>query len=178
MIILGAEITDDIIAKAGKRLKNAAGNALVEAVKQYHREIFTKHFTPGNSARYRMQKRTTLYTQLIKKKAGSGQGKFVDLLLKGASQRRMMAFATVRKTDGGNTAVLRMETPRYFTNPFIGTFTDAKSGKQKQITQQPDKVAEVVQLNPDDRQRLAAMIMKQLTDKFKNSRPSRSRKKL
>lgn len=88
----------------------------------------------------------------IKKESGEGQGKYVKLLLKGKSQRWLRTFASITATS--HQAVLTMQGPTYFTQPFVGTTTDPESGRLKTITRQPDKPGAVVETNEEDRRML------------------------
>lgn len=133
----------------GRRFRMTKAQTLKEVAWLWHREIMPRHFTPGNISRYRMKSRSQFYRQVIKPKEGQGQGRYVDLLLKGQTLRWLRAFATVTGTSYQST--LRLRAPAYFTRPFIGTFTDPRTGKRKRITQQPDKVAELRQVSAEDK---------------------------
>lgn len=175
MIVMGVTITDDIIRGLGRSYRKSYRAAMLDAVKFYHANIFPRHFNPSNRTRYKLEKRTPFYLQVLKKRDGQGQGRFVDLLLKGTARRRMLYNARIWATDGGNTVTLKMQAPRYFTNPFVGTYTD-QNGEQKRITRQPNKVAEVVQVNSEDRANLAKRIQSLLTAKLKEKREKSTRK--
>lgn len=136
----------------GRRFAQIKRETLKQVAWQWHSNILERHFTPGNSSRYRMATRNKLYREVLKKEQGTGQGRFVDLILRGQSLRRMKHFATV--TGSQYYATLSMSTPTYFTRPFIGTFTDPKTGRTKRVSRQPDKPGEVKQISNDDRQML------------------------
>ncbi len=175
MIALGVTITDDIITGLGRSYRASYRRAMLESVKYYHTTIFPKHFGTSNRSRYKLEPRTRFYLSVIKPREGQGQGRFVDLLLHGTARRRMMYNARIWATDGGNSVTLKMLTPKYFTNPFVGTYVDAE-GKQKRITRQPDKVAEVVQVNPDDKRTLANHIQASLLAALKVKRAKTTKK--
>ncbi len=118
----------------------------------WHANVLPRHFTPGNESRYRFDPRNRLYMAEIKMEQGEGQGKYVKLLLKGKSQRWLKTFSSITATS--HQAVLTMQGPTYFTQPFIGTRIDPESGRQKTITRQPDKPREVTETNDDDRRML------------------------
>jgi hypothetical protein len=118
----------------------------------WHANVLPRHFTPGNESRYRFDPRNPKYMAEIKREHGEGQGKYVKLLLKGKSQRWLRTFANITATS--HQAVLTMQGPTYFTQPFIGTFIDPETGRQKTVTRQPDKAREVVETNDDDRRML------------------------
>lgn len=165
MIVLGVEVSDDIITGLKKRFTRLYRNVMKSVVWWYHKTIFPRHFFNSNRSRYRMEKRSEFYLKVIKPRRGSATGRFVDLILKGTSRRRMQAFATVRATDDGNSVMLRMSAPRHFTNPYVGAYTDDK-GEVKHITHQPDKVKEVVQFNDEDRQAMVKEFSQQIQSAF------------
>lgn len=175
MIGFIVEITNDVITGLGKKFQKVWRAAMDVAVRLYHRDIFPKHFFNSNRSRYRMQPRSDFYLKVIKPRRGLGTGRFVDNVLKGTSRRRMMNFATVRKTDGGNTVVLRMQAPRYFTNPFVGSYIDEK-GERKTIGSQPDKLAEVTQVNQDDKNELGKIVQAKIFEKYQAVLAKKARK--
>jgi hypothetical protein len=132
----------------GRRYAQVKRDVLKEVAWHWHAKILERHFTPGNSSRYRMAARNKYYREKIKPRKGTGQGRFVDLILRGATLRRMKHFATVTGTQYVST--LSMNTPTYFTRPFIGTFI-SESGRMRHIGKQPDKPGEVKQISNDDR---------------------------
>lgn len=134
---------------------------LQQVARAWHREKLQSHFTPGNNTRYQMKERTRFYRAIVKLRRGTGQGKYVDLMLSGRSLRALKAFSTVSGT--ATAATLTLKPPGYFTKPFIGSWRDPKTGRMKTIRQQPDKVAELKRMSPEDRrwlQRLARREMK------------------
>lgn len=152
----------------GKRFRAMKREALKEVAWFWHTNILERHFTPGNVSRYRMEARNRFYKEEIKKKQGEGQGRYVDLILKGRSLRWMKTFASVAGT--ATAATLRMKPPSYFTRPFIGTFTDPETGKQKRITRQPDKPAELKQVNSADRAAMVRFIRRGILNGWKTER--------
>lgn len=161
MIGFIVEITNEVITGLGKKFQTVWRAAMVSAVKLYHRDIFPRHFFNSNRTRYRMQKRSEFYLKVIKPKRGVGTGRFVDNVLKGVARRRMMNFATVRTTDGGNTVVLRMKAPWYFAY---------KGGGQ------PDKVAEVTQVNDEDKGQFGKIVQAKIFERFQ-ALPARARQR-
>lgn len=166
MVILGVTLDDDIVTGLGKRYLSTCRQALKDGAWYYHREIFPRHFFQSNRTRYRHEKRSEYYLKRVKLRKGLATGKYVDDILTGVSRRRMLAFATVRASDGGNSVVLRMQAPRYFTNPYVGSFRDAQ-GKMKTIQRQPDKVAEVEQVNTEDQQKITEFTSKRVMERFR-----------
>jgi len=177
MIILGVEQNDDIITGLGKRYLATCRAALKDAVWEYHKTIFPRHFFNSNRSRYKHETRSQYYLQVIKRRRGIATGKFVDQILTGVSRRRMLAFATVRASDGGNTVTLRMSAPRYFTNPYVGTFRNPQ-GQVKRIMHQPDKAKEVAQVNQEDQASLTQITTDNLMARFNQIKSRGSRRKL
>lgn len=164
LIVLSAELKN-IPRGYGRRYRAVKREALREVAWYWHARILHRHFTPGNSSRYRMKMRNKLYRQEIKIKQGEGQGRFVDLILKGRSLRWMRAFASVTAT--GTQSTLRMKTPAYFTKPFVGSWTDPETGRRRVITQQPDKPGEVKQISTDDRADMSRFLRRGIVRGFK-----------
>lgn len=125
---------------------------LRETAQYWHRAIFPRHFGNLNRSRYQLAPRGRFYLQVLKPRKGRGQGRFVDEVLTGASQRIMLAF--FRVTGTSRSATVRAFPPTYFTNPFIGSFTDKKTGRLKHVTRQPDKPDEVTRFSGEDRAEL------------------------
>lgn len=116
----------------------------------WHEYVQPRHFTPGNSARYRMERRTDWYRRNSKLSKGRGQGKYVANLLTGKSRRFAMAFAKITATQ--HKATVTMTLPSYFDRPYAGTRTVRKGRKTivKRITRQPDKPRELTQITRDE----------------------------
>lgn len=151
MIVLGVKLIDSTGLKGGVRtIGRIQRDALRSTAEFWHQVILARHFSPGAAAGYHHEQRSRVYKQIIKPKEGSGPGKYVDLLLKGRSRRAMQYLYTI--TGSKDRMTLRMQTPKYFTNPYIGTFKDPRTGKAKRITRQPDKVKEVTTIGSGDRQ--------------------------
>lgn len=150
LIILNCKVENrrSIVGLRGKWGK-INKHVLQKAAWRWHKEKLESHFTPGNNSRYQMQPRTRFYRTKVKIRRGTGQGKYVDLILSGRSLRALKAFATVSGT--ATAATLTMKPPGYFTRPFVGSYRDPKTGRQKVIRQQPDKVAELKRISPEDR---------------------------
>lgn len=150
MFVLGIELANaNEFRGIGIRWARIRKLALADVAKEWHRTVLHRHFTPHNRSRYRLAQRREIYMKKIKVMKGQGQGKFVELLLSGKSERWLKVFHAISST--GNMATLRMKPPSYFTNPFIGSFTDKKTGKRKTVRRQPDKPDETTQVNDPDR---------------------------
>lgn len=157
MIILGVDVLDkSIIRGLGRKFGGFQKQAIREGVEDWHSHTLAKHFTPGNRGRYRIAVRSQLYTKEIKPAKGTGQGRYVDLQLSGKSRRFMQAFYTI--TGSKDRMTLTMKPPGYFTNPFIGSWTDPDTGKTKRITRQPNKPDEATQTNNEDRERIRRVV--------------------
>ena len=154
MIVLNTRIVDRSCVRGLGRggLGRLQKQSLKAAAEDWHARTLPRHFTPGNMARYQIRKRSAFYLGIIKPRAGVGQGRFVDLVLKGRSKRFLQTFVTITGTKDRQT--VRMKPPGYFTNPFVGSWTDPKSGRTRRITRQPDKPAETTRTNSEDRDRL------------------------
>lgn len=161
MLFLEVVTSDEVITGLGKKWDRARKKAMEEGVKMYHAQIFPKHFFPSNRARYRLQPRTKFYLTKIKPRKGVGPGRFVDLQLKGVSRRRMMAFFTIRRSDGGNTLVLRMQAPTYFTRKLPG---------------QIDKAAEVERVNDEDRMKIRDFVQGRIAAAWEAKTAGKTRK--
>lgn len=161
MIILGITTSDEMLTGLGKRYQAAHTRSLRGAVTDYHDQLFPRHFFNSNRARYRLAPRTAFYLKVIKPKRGIGTGRFVDLILTGRSMRRMMHFFTVRASDGGNSMVLRMDAPRYFTQKFQG---------------QPDKVDEAEQINEDDKSKIRGFYANRMQAEWNKIKQRRTKK--
>lgn len=163
LIVLNAFLTKPPHGMS-RRYQQIKKEALQEVAWYWHSNILARHFSPGNTSRYRMKTRNKVYREEIKKTKGEGQGRYVDLLLKGRSLRWMKTFASVTTT--ADKATLRMKPPNYFTRPFIGSYTDPETGRRRIITQQPDKPAEVKQISSDDRAALVRFIRRGVLNGF------------
>lgn len=161
MIILQVTTTGDLITGMGQQYRAAHARAVKGTVEDYHEQLFPKHFFNSNRSRYRLAPRSQFYLKVIKPKRGVGTGRFVDLILKGVTRRRMMAFFTVRATDGGNTWVLRMQAPGYFANRFRN---------------QPDMAAEVQQHSQDDLTKMGGFYRRRMTAEWEKAKQKRTRK--
>lgn len=138
------------IRKLGGSVRGVHKEVMKATALYWHHQIFPGHFTPGNESRYDMEKRTPKYIENTKRRFGVGQGRYVSNVFTGMS-RRWMLFANVDEMISGTsmTATVKMKAPTYFTQPAIGDFTD-KNGRKFTIKRQPDKPAEVTQVNEDD----------------------------
>jgi hypothetical protein len=175
MIVLGFEIVDrSFLRGIGRKVGRIQKESLLAVAEFWHKNLLPRHFTPGNRARYRLAPRSKFYLEKIKPRAGRGQGKFVDLELRGQSRRFMLTFATF--TGSKDRITIRMKPPRYFANPFIGSYTDPKTGKTKRITRQPNKPDEVTRTNEEDLAKMRDVMRKkflQLVTQAKQERRER-----
>jgi hypothetical protein len=172
-VVLGIEITDDSGIKLLRgQFAQMKKEALREIAEHFHQEMVPRRFTPGNDARYQHEKRNQVYKDKIKKRFGTGQGKYVNLQLSGKSKRRA-ALAKITGTQ--HQATLTVETPTYFRRPFVGTFRDEK-GRQKRVTRQPDKVAEMLHITDGEKRQLRGKAAEIMLAKLKSPPARKSRR--
>lgn len=161
---MGLVIMDAVIQSPVRGLRRSMPGiqreSLGEVGSYWHQEIMPRHFTPGNEQRYGAMQRNQVYMNEIKKDEGVGPGRYVKLQLKGKSLRWMTAFASI--TPLSTRCTVRMNTPTYFEKPFIGMFQDPVTGRLKQVTRQPDKVAEATAVNEPDRQAMTSVYVRNL----------------
>lgn len=146
MIVFDIKVNRTGIAEPGfpRAFRGFVREALKDAARYWGRHILPKHFKPKNRAEYQHQPRDPEYVE-DKREFGTGQGRFVDLLLKGKSRRWAMHGQRVTGTSQG--ARIRVDVPAYFTRP-----KELKPGSQ------PDKKAELKRVSAADKQRLADFI--------------------
>lgn len=125
-----------------------AREVLLAMATYWHRDIFPRHFSGRNRSKYQFEKRNERYLTWIKKQQGRGKGRFYDLSFSGESERSMRSLASVRVT--GSRAVVRMTAPRHFTNPFVGSYINPKTGQRKTIRRQPDMAGEATRVDAED----------------------------
>lgn len=145
MIVLDVEYTKPSLLNLKQADLNLASKQMLqETAAEWHDKFMPRHFTPGNTARYRYAIRGEDYLKR-KQRIGVGQGKYVSLVLSGRSKRAAKFFFKISGT--ARQATLTMQMPTYFVKPFIGNLpADPKTGKQRKVTQQPDKVRELTTL--------------------------------
>jgi hypothetical protein len=166
-IVLNTKIENrEAIVGMGRRWPAVIRTSLKAVARYWLEKKFPGHFTPGNEARYHHDERNKFYKRFIKPVEGEGQGKFVDLLLKGKSKRWLWTSATISGTQ--HHAIVRMKGPAYFANPFIGrlekqitqTNYNARQNMMEpgmtrtiiiNITRQPDKVRELTEVSIADK---------------------------
>ena len=158
---------DTPVRGLSRRFGALCKETLTETAAFWQREIFPKHFGPRNRSEYHYEQRNQFYLDVIKKAKGEGEGRFRDEVLSGKSQNWMRFLFKI--TGTAKKAVVRMNPPGYFTNPFIGSFTDPRTGKQKTITRQPDKPDEVTRVSEDDRRALELLSRTKLAEKIEAS---------
>jgi len=130
----------------------------------WHEHIFPRHFGARNRSDYRFEKRNEVYLERIKKMQGEGIGKFRDEVLSGRSSRAMRFLFKI--TGSARQVKVRMTPETYFYRPFIGSFTDPRTGKQRVINRQPDKPDEVTRFNETDRDELEQVAKDKLAEKI------------
>jgi len=142
---------------------------MLATAEHWHQHVFPRHFGPNNRSDYRFEKRNTVYTERIKKMKGEGIGKFRDEVLSGKSARAMQFLFKI--TGSANQVKVRMQPESYFYRPFVGSFADPRTGKQRVITRQPDKPDEVTRFTDADRDELRAVANQQLAEKIAAATP-------
>ena len=160
MIILDCKIAGSPPKGLARKMPKIYKQNLNAVATHWHDKLLERHFTPGNNSRYQMEQRNPVYLEEIKKEQGVGQGRYVSDILKGQSLRWLRTFFSI--TGSQRHATIRMTAPTYFDQPIIGSFVDPKSGRLKHVTRQPDKPAEVTQVNNDDRATLTKFAQKDL----------------
>lgn len=169
-IILGFRVVDrSLLRGLGRRFGKFRKQAMHDMAEFWHREIFPRHFGNSNRSAYGFAPRTPFYLEVIKRRKGVGVGRFRDLVLTGQSRRWMQAF--VRISGTAQRVSVRMSPPRYFTNPFIGSFTDPRTGRVKHVTRQPDKPDEVTRFNAEDRRDLRQFLARRLQEQIDAAKP-------
>lgn len=145
----------------------------MRAVAQFYLEqIFPKHFAPGNKHQYQHDPRNPFYLDIVKRIEGEGDGKRVDLILKGKSRRWLRTSAKITAT--ANRATLTMSGPSYFANPFVGRVEKqitGKNGRERTITinikKQPDKKRELQTISNQDREMLNNFVHTEIANRIK-----------
>ena len=149
LVVLSCKVENGLPKGISRKMPAITKQALLSTAMLWHERMLQGHFTPGNESRYRFDPRNAVYLKEIKAKEGISQGRYVKDILKGQSLRWLRAFTTFSATS--NQSTVRMSSPTYFENPFLGTFIDPKSGKTKHVTRQPNKPGEVTQINDSDK---------------------------
>lgn len=157
-IVLSGKLFDRSgIRGLGRKFPRIQKEAMRSMAEKWVRDYLPGHFTPGNRNRYRFERRNPLYTRKIKPAKGTGQGKYVELLLSGRSRRAIVYLARITATQ--DRATVLMSPPGYFTNPKTGSYRNAR-GQQKRISHQPDKVRELLELPQSERDALVQIARK------------------
>lgn len=152
-VILSLRTVDrSVLKEIGTTYARLIKTVLYDTATHWHREIFPAHFGPQNQGKYRYAPRTQVYLQKIKRALGVGEGKFRIQVLQGKSGRQLRNL--VRITGSSRQATVRMQAPGYFTNPFVGSWVDHKTGKIRRVTRQPNKPEEIVRKDGFDREKL------------------------
>lgn len=155
MLVLGIEmdLRNELLDKNARQFfRDFQRQVMVDSGEHFHDQMLDRRLSPGAEHKYRHEPRNVVYKQEIKPEKGVGQGKTVDLQLKGKSRRWLLAFRTITGTH--KRVIVRLKAPAYFTRPYVGPFTD-HWGRRKRITRQPDKVAELLRNNEQDNEELA-----------------------
>lgn len=156
-VILDIAVSDNtgikLLRKEINRIKKEAMQATAH---WFLAKKVPQHFGPANRGRYKHKPRNKVYANEIKTRKGRGQGRFVDNNLTGKSAQQAKYLSRVTGTS--KQATLSVTVPTYFKRPFVGTYTKAVTGKDgrtrqvvKRITQQPDKVHELLTLDDRDK---------------------------
>lgn len=156
-IILDIDKVDTSGIKLLKRdLNRIKKEAMRETAEWFLKTRIAAHFGPANRSRYGHAPRNKVYANEIKKRKGRGQGKFVDNTLTGKSARSARYLSRITATS--KQATLSVTVPTYFKRPFVGTYMKNVTGRDgrtrqvvKRITQQPDKVKELLTLDERDK---------------------------
>lgn len=171
MIVLGIQIERrDVIRGLSRRHSGIVKETLQETGKFWHDNQLQKHFGPRNKSEYQFEDRTKIYSEQIKTREGVGVGKFRLEVLTGKAQRQLTYLFSISGT--AKRVVVKMTPEAYFTRPFVGSFTDPKTGKQKKITRQPDKPSEVTRISEQDRKELMLHAQTTYWRKIQDSTPA------
>jgi hypothetical protein len=146
---------------------------LYDTAEHWHKEIFPSHFGPQNQGKYQYAPRTAVYLQKIKRLHGVAEGKFRIQVLQGKSGRALRNL--VRISGSSRQATVRMSAPGHFTNPFVGSWVDAKTGRVKRVTRQPNKPEEIVRKSATDREKLRAFSTQRLAQLITTARNASAR---
>lgn len=170
LVVLNTEIKNAWVIKGIKRKWPQVLRLSMFAIARRWMEVkFPSHFTPGNETRYSHERRNPFYKRVIKIFEGEGQGKYVDDLLKGRSRRQLWTSTTITATQHRST--IRMKAPAYFTDPYIGRIEKEIPVKNDpsrmrkiiiNITRQPDKVRELLEVPAKDKDDLQQYLQKRM----------------
>ena len=155
-IQIGAKLTLDQPPEIGKRAWNECtreGNR--EMAIKWHKDMLPDHFTRGAPAKYKHKTRSPIYLKKKRKSRKALYGGNIDNVFTGDMERQLKKMATVRTFPSRVT--LTMTGPRYMTmRVFAGDRSKGyRYGKNRERTisrtagQQPDKVAEVTTITPE-----------------------------
>jgi hypothetical protein len=160
---------DDVTRELPRRWPELAKKTLIDTARHWHDEIFPEHFGPRNRSKYGFEPRRPLYLNVIKQRKGEGIGKYRDEVLTGKAERQMQYLFKITGTS--RLVRVRMSPETYFYNPFVGSFTDPQTGRQKIISRQPDKPDEVTRCTEDDKDALREFSAERLAKHLEDSRP-------
>jgi hypothetical protein len=173
-IILTLRTVDrSVLKELGLSYARLVKQVLYETAEHWHRNIFPAHFGGQNQGKYQYTPRTAVYLQKIKRLHGVGEGKFRIQVLQGKSGRALRNL--VRISGSSRQATVRMSAPGYFTNPFVGSWVDAKTGRVKRVTRQPNKPEEIVRKDTYDREKLRAFSALRLNQLITTARRASAR---
>lgn len=178
-IILDIESIDTTGLKGmRKELTRIKKETLKETADWFRRHKVAPHFGPANRRRYGHEPRNKVYANEIKKRKGTGQGRFVDNRLSGKSARQARYLSRI--SGSSKQATLTVTVPTYFRRPYVGSFTktvkDANGRTRqvtKRVTRQPDKVAELLRLDQRDKEDTRKFSGKLMLRKIKALRKQR-----
>lgn len=151
LIALDVTIPENPFRLARAEMRKLTEAVLDDSVRYFAEQLLPERFAPRNDTRFGHEKRNKVYREQIKRKAGTGQGKHVNLQLSGKSMRQAKHLYRI---TGKQRKKLKVTVPAYFTKPFTGTFRDPQSGRVKRVTRQPNKVAELQRVDSRDKTRL------------------------
>lgn len=175
MIILAVGIENSTpIGGADERrwLRGITKQTLYDTAEFWHRELLPIHFSSSGRFAYSYQPRTKFYLNITKENDGQGAGRSkTNLLNLTGKSSRFMRHAP-RITGSHKRATVTMRPPKYYTAPFVGTFT-GPDGQPRRIGQQPDKPDETLRTNARDRGRMARHAIERFDHYSKTSLPVR-----
>lgn len=151
LIALNITMPENPFRIAKRFVSKLQERVLDDNVHFFAQTMLPERFHPGNETRFKHARRNRVYREQIKRRAGKGQGKFVNLQLSGKAKRQA---TTLYKVTGKTRKRLRLTLPTYYLKPFVGTFRDPRTGRTKRVTRQPDKAAELQQIDERDKARL------------------------
>lgn len=153
-------------------LRGITKETLKDTAEFWHTTILPIHFSGSGRFAYSYQPRTKFYLNVVKEEEGQGAGRSkANLLNLTGKSSRFMRHAP-RITASAKRATVTMRPPKYYTSPFVGTYT-GPDGQPRRITQQPDKPDETLRTNARDRGRMAGHAIRRFDHYANTSLPVR-----